>query len=802
MKKTFRNEYLFAMVIALMIVIASALLSVSYASSGSALIPEDAALPYAIDNTIGSLRRQVSLVPLSDGYMRVVYDHTNEGKEIHVEYYDKSFSFLKRGYMPMELESWGGFYAGSDAYYIVEGKANIAENNNAEVIRVIKYDKSWNRLGAASITSNTDIFGGKVRNPFSAGSCEMCELNGTLYIATGHLGYLDPELGVCHQGLLVIAVNEKNMTGSIVDADLWHSFAQYVAADRDKLYLLENSEGDYCASLKSYNTDSVREASVHLLEYGGERSSARAIEVYASTDDIQTSGDNILCVGTSIDQSLYDSVTDDTAHNVYISVTPVSDLTKESTSIKWLTGYSGNGKAFFGLNLTKINDNRFMVSWEETTDDDNYPLKDHSDMLSGGKLHYLFVDGSGNVISSEYTADATLSDCEPVISGNTVSFCSSLGNTVDFYTIDAVSGAFSKTVYRVAGDDITWNLNGDTLSLTGKGKIRIDGNEENSFRYPTSTTKHVFSSSGGLWSPLSPTVKKIKIGNGIVSISDHAFENLNNAESIELPKGLTEIGAMAFYGCEALKKIYIPASVEKIGEDFLWTGMYYTNTYLKTDSDHVVRAVIYGDCGSYAIKYADENHIASMQVHPGITRKIMKTSWAYENYWNCPSCGRNYYDSDGEVEIYGKGIDFDIVNVYQVDKQYYKVLSAKKKTAAFLQARNGKSVTVPATVKIGEKVYKVIQINSGAFKDPDIKTITIGKNVKIIKKNALKESNATKLILKTKLLKKSKVKGSLNGSKVKTIKVKTGSRKTNKKLVKTYRKYFTKANAGRKAVVA
>lgn len=45
----------------------------------------------------------------------------------------------------MELPLWGGFYAGSDGYYLVEGQTNNKENDSAEVIRVIRYDTNWNR---------------------------------------------------------------------------------------------------------------------------------------------------------------------------------------------------------------------------------------------------------------------------------------------------------------------------------------------------------------------------------------------------------------------------------------------------------------------------------------------------------------------------------------------------------------------------------------------------------------------------------------------------------------------------------
>ncbi len=46
----------------------------------------------------------------------------------------------------MELDIWGGFYNGDDAYYVVEGVNNESENDEAEVIRIIKYDKTWKRI--------------------------------------------------------------------------------------------------------------------------------------------------------------------------------------------------------------------------------------------------------------------------------------------------------------------------------------------------------------------------------------------------------------------------------------------------------------------------------------------------------------------------------------------------------------------------------------------------------------------------------------------------------------------------------
>ena len=63
------------------------------------------------------------------------------------------------------------------------------------------------------------------------------------------------------------------------------------------------------------------------------------------------------------------------------------------------------------------------------------------------------------------------------------------------------------------------------------------------------------------------------------------------------------------------------------------------------------------------------------------------------------------------------------------------------------------------------------------------------------------KSKVTKLIVKTKLLKKKTVKGSLKGSKVKTIQVKVGSKKVNKSFATKYKKLFTKKNAGKKVTI-
>ena len=131
------------------------------------------------------------------------------------------------------------------------------------------------------------------------------------------------------------------------------------------LYVLEQSEGSRCTKLSRYDSTTLDEKTIELLPYGGSRTSVWALNCYASVDGMAVSADSVLCIGTTIDQSQYDNVTSDTPHNIYLTITPVSDFSKEATSVKYLTNYTGNGKSFMGVKITPITENRFMISWEE-----------------------------------------------------------------------------------------------------------------------------------------------------------------------------------------------------------------------------------------------------------------------------------------------------------------------------------------------------------------------------------------------------------------------------------------------------
>ena len=67
-------------------------------------------------------------------------------------------------------------------------------------------------------------------------------------------------------------------------------------------------------------------------------------------------------------------------------------------------------------------------------------------------------------------------------------------------------------------------------------------------------------------------IKEFNIPMGITKINGYAFEN-TDLESITIPSSVGEIGSSAFYNCEDLKTVKLPAGVELRGHVFSSSGL-------------------------------------------------------------------------------------------------------------------------------------------------------------------------------------------------------------------------------------
>ena len=72
--------------------------------------------------------------------------------KIYIETYSADYKLLSTKKIKYELPKFGGYFKGKDARYIVFGQNNHGSDKTKEVVRVVKYDDDWNKLGQCSIS--------------------------------------------------------------------------------------------------------------------------------------------------------------------------------------------------------------------------------------------------------------------------------------------------------------------------------------------------------------------------------------------------------------------------------------------------------------------------------------------------------------------------------------------------------------------------------------------------------------------------------------------------------------------------
>ena len=76
------------------------------------------------------------------------------------------------------------------------------------------------------------------------------------------------------------------------------------------------------------------------------------------------------------------------------------------------------------------------------------------------------------------------------------------------------------------------------------------------------------------------SVKRVILGNSVVSIGTYAFYNCSNLTSIHIPESVTDIGNYALRSCKSLSSIYIPEGVTSIGNYAFYYCTSLTSVYI------------------------------------------------------------------------------------------------------------------------------------------------------------------------------------------------------------------------------
>jgi len=198
---------------------------------------------------------------------------------------------------------------------------------------------------------------------------------------------------------------------------------------------------------------------------------------------------------------------------------------------------------------------------------------------------------------------------------------------------------------------------------------------------------------------------------GLTVISERAYANRTKITRVVVADGVKTIGKEAFAGCVNLRYIFLPKSVESLGKD------------------------AFKGCPRI---YKDEQGVL-VCCETGISQKVLDQ--LYDQELEVRSADR---DAEPMFVLYMTGYPI-VGRPWNVSSIRYRVT---KKTDTVREvtlinvdstAKSRKSITIPDTVMMAKKVYKVVGIEKNAFKGmKKLKTATVGKNVKKIDNNAFR----------------------------------------------------------------
>ena len=323
-----------------------------------------------------------------------------------------------------ELNLFGGFFSGSDYNYVVYGQINQSEKDDAEVLRVVKYSKNWERIGQASACgANTYI-------PFAAGSLRMAETDGKLYVYTCHEMYASED-GYHHQANMTYVINESDMSIAQSYYDVLnlsqagyisHSFNQFVQTDGKYVYRVDHGDGyPRAVSITRCNVDgAITNVKYTLpLSIGGQ---IGANSTGVSIGGFELSTNACLIAGNSVPQG--DAFTGtDGQRNIFVTVTS-KDLSRGSTV--WITKYKGEITTVDTPHIVKLGKDQFLLMWEE------YNKKTKKRVTK-----MVTIDDEANMTSDVIPCGLPLSDCKPVLrSDGLVSWYVSNDSAPILYTVN------------------------------------------------------------------------------------------------------------------------------------------------------------------------------------------------------------------------------------------------------------------------------------------------------------------------------------------------------------------------------
>ncbi|MDE7431350.1 MAG: hypothetical protein K2N34_05490 [Lachnospiraceae bacterium] len=342
------------------------------------------------------------------------------GQQIVVEDYDSSYRLVASRTIPMELSKWGGFFAGDKYNFLIFGQNNPSQNDDTEVIRIVKYSKDWQRLGQAG------LYGANTTVPFEAGSLRCAENGDYLYVRTCHKMYASQKDGKNHQANVTLALRQGDMDFTITyygvvynTGYVSHSFNQFLLVDQDKRLVTVDHGDAYPRSIVLMRCK--------MKDGGGKQDgnflNSTIMSFPGNTGDNETGasvGGLAETANGYVTVFNYDGAGGRGKRELYIAYTSKDGLKSSAAKLTESEGVKTPVIAPAGL------DGGYLM-WNGR---------------NGGFYYTRYTDGGQ--IGAIGTADAALSDCQPICHNGEVVWYVTNGSAPVFYRINA-SGMITVT---------------------------------------------------------------------------------------------------------------------------------------------------------------------------------------------------------------------------------------------------------------------------------------------------------------------------------------------------------------------
>lgn len=378
-----------------------------------------------------------------NSYLTSISEHLYEraeytGDKIVIETYDKDTFRCQSGKeLPMELPVFGGIYSGSKYNFVVYGQENLEENDSTEVIRICKYDKDWNRLGAGS------IYGANTIRPFRAGSLRMCESGDMLYIRTSHQMYASAKDGKNHQANMTIALRQSDATVTDCSYQVTfysgyasHSFNQFIKTDGNDIITVDHGDAYPRAFVLNRFPDVAGGENITIitgeLELNTFTGSTGENYTGAELGGLEVSSSHYLAACNSVDQ---ETDYNGRVRNVYLYTVDKSQFSSDSIKVKQITDYAASGTVSASVpSIIKLEQDKFALLWEEFTP---YAFSAFYPQINCSKtLKYVLLDGQGNLQGNIKSVSGCLSDCVPVVENGVLTWYVTENSVPTFYQLN------------------------------------------------------------------------------------------------------------------------------------------------------------------------------------------------------------------------------------------------------------------------------------------------------------------------------------------------------------------------------